>query len=65
MEMRLEEAYALSSPRTQLEKGGLARQGWWARQTCHLLRQLGRGLVALGERLERTSLPEPSPQHGQ
>jgi hypothetical protein len=36
------------------------RPGWLSRRTCQLVGQMGHGLVAVGERLERYALPQPS-----
>jgi hypothetical protein len=37
------------------------RPGWLSRRSCQLVGQVGHRLVAVGERLERYALPQPSP----
>jgi hypothetical protein len=44
-------------PLSLLPQGRRAQQGWLSRQGGWLLQHLGRGLVSLGERLERYSSP--------
>jgi hypothetical protein len=56
MEMRREGAQQWSGSRQLLRQANLIRPSWFSRQRCWLLCQLGRMLVALGERLERYAL---------
>ena len=56
MEMRKEGAQQWSGSRLLLRQANLVRPSWFSRQRCWLLCQLGRMLVALGERLERYAL---------
>ncbi len=48
--------------RVRPHQAGAKSGGWLAWQSCRLLARLGGQLVALGERLERYGLPQPSHQ---
>jgi hypothetical protein len=56
MEMRKEGAQQWSESCHLLRQAKLVRPSWFSQQRCWLLCQLGRMLVALGERLERYAL---------
>lgn len=56
MQMRKEGAQQWSESRLLLRQANLVRPSWFSQQRCWLLCQLGRMLVALGERLERYAL---------
>jgi hypothetical protein len=47
-----------------LRQAGLLEPNWLHRLRCWLFCQLGRGLVALGKRLEQRSVPESVPVKG-
>jgi len=53
MEMRVEEALRAAELHRLLREAGIQRQGWLSRPGCWLLYQLGRLLVALGQRLQK------------
>jgi hypothetical protein len=56
MEMRKEGAQQWSRSCHLLRQAKLVRPSWVSQRRCWLLCQLGRMLVALGERLERYAL---------
>jgi hypothetical protein len=64
MDMHRERLQRRAETRSLLRQAGLLQPGWLHRQRCLLLCQLGRALVALGERLERHGLPESVPVNG-
>ena len=41
------------------QQTGLTPPGWLSRQRCRLMCRLGKALVSMGERLVRSSLPQP------
>lgn len=48
-----------------LREAGIEDRGWFSQQSCWLLCQMGRTLVAMGQRLEqRYRLPYPRPAEG-
>lgn len=53
MYMRVKEALRWAKSRNLLRQARAEQQGWLSRQGHRLLRQMGRPLVALGERLKR------------
>lgn len=53
IELRVEEALRAAERNRLLREAGIQRQGWLSRQGCWLLCQLGRLLVALGQRLQK------------
>lgn len=61
MVLRASEAPRLAARQRLLREAGLARQGWFFRQRCRLLCQLGRLMIAAGRRLEQGGLPQPLP----
>jgi hypothetical protein len=50
--------------RSLLRQAGLMQPSWLDHQRSWLLCQLGRGLVAMGKRLEQHGLPESVPVKG-
>jgi hypothetical protein len=56
MEIRLREALARAEIELLLGQSCGEPEDWLARQVCRLLRQVGRRLVAWGQRLERIGL---------
>jgi hypothetical protein len=52
-DMRAEEALHRAEIRRLIREAGIVDRGWWSRQRCWLLCQLGRLLVAVGRRLKQ------------
>jgi hypothetical protein len=59
MEIRVRETLRDAEERRLLRRARLVRRGWFYRQRCWLLCQLGRLLIALGQRVRDLGLPEP------
>jgi len=60
METRIEDARREAERRALLASIPEARPGWLCFHGAWLLKQMGRQLVVLGERLEGRSIPQPS-----
>ena len=60
MEIRVVEAQCRGKYPTVWRQAESKQPGWLSRQGCQLVSQLGHRLVALGERLERFGMPQPS-----
>jgi len=57
MDMNIQEVARRRERRRLLREAGIDKRGWLPRQSCWLLCQVGRLLVALGEQLQRYGQP--------
>lgn len=64
MYIRRERLQRRTETRNKLREAGLLEPSWLHRHRRLLLCQLGRGLVALGKRLEQRALPGSVPVKG-
>jgi hypothetical protein len=61
MVLQASEAPRLAARQRLLREAGLVRPGWFLRQSCWLLCQLGHLMVAAGRRLEHGGQPRALP----
>ncbi|UCC64837.1 MAG: hypothetical protein JSV36_07290 [Anaerolineae bacterium] len=61
VDMRLEEELRRAETRRLLHEAGIGGRGWLSRESRWLLCQIGRLLVAVGQRLERYTQPRVLP----
>jgi hypothetical protein len=59
MNMHLEKRQLWGEEIVMRQQTGLTPPGWLSRQRCRLMCRLGKALVSMGERLVRSSLPQP------
>jgi hypothetical protein len=64
MELQAKEATRKAELRRVVCAADMKRRGWLSQQSCWLLCQIGRLLVALGHRLEQAGMPQALPAEG-
>jgi hypothetical protein len=64
MKLRVEDTRRQAEVSYALRHAGVERQRWLTRQSCHVLCQLGRKLVEMGERLKQFDVPQAIPAGG-